>query len=227
MLAARADGDVDETLCVSFAHQKSKISGDARQGVRRPAPRNRLFAQRNSSDSPLFRRRTLFSSDLSVGASAVRSVPDPPSAKPTRVAVDETAVKINGEWSWLYAAIDVDTKLLLDVELFSRRGTNPAAAFLHRLREKHDRSETVFLVDQFGCRTALSRLGLNGRVDYVDRNIIETWFHRLTMRVDRFHNSWVGGRSSVRRWLVQFVHYYNVQRPHQSLDGRTPAEGIN
>jgi transposase-like protein len=32
------------------------------------------------------------------------SVPDPPEAKPKRVAVDETAVKINGEWSWLYAA---------------------------------------------------------------------------------------------------------------------------
>jgi transposase InsO family protein len=47
------------------------------------------------------------------------------------------------------------------------------------------------------------------------------------MRIDRFHNSWVGGRSSVRRWLVQFVHYYNVQRPHQSLDGRTPTEGTN
>jgi putative transposase len=28
------------------------------------------------------------------------SVPDPPTAKPSRVAVDETAVKINGEWSW-------------------------------------------------------------------------------------------------------------------------------
>jgi putative transposase len=147
------------------------------------------------------------------------SVPDPPSAKPTRVAVDEIAVKIDGEWSWLYAAIDV--------ELFSRRGTNPAAAFLQRLREKHDLSETVFLVDQFGYRTALFRLGLNGRVDYVDRYIIETWFHTLKMRVDRFHNSWVGGRSSVRRWLVQFVHYYNVQRPHQSLGGRTPAEGVN
>jgi len=59
-------------------------------------------------------------------------------AKPTRVAVDETAVRVNGEWSWSSAAIDV--------EPFSRRGTNPAAAFLHRLREKHDRSATVFLV---------------------------------------------------------------------------------
>ncbi len=102
-----------------------------------------------------------------------RSHQAPPMAKPSRVAVDETAVKINGEWSWLYAAIDLDTKLILDAQLFGRHGTDPAAAFLHRLREKHDLSETVFLVDQFGYRTALARLGLNGQVDYTDRNLIE------------------------------------------------------
>jgi putative transposase len=90
------------------------------------------------------------------------SVPDPPSAQPTRVAVDETAVKIDGEQSWLYAAIDLETKLLLDVALFGRRGTDPAAAFLHGLTEKHDLSEAVFLVDGFGYPTALSRLGLKG-----------------------------------------------------------------
>ena len=72
---------------------------------------------------------------------------DPPTAQPSRVAVDETAVKINGEQSWLYAAVDVDTKLILDVALFGRHGTDPAAAFLHGLTEKHDCSEAVFLVD--------------------------------------------------------------------------------
>ncbi|APX97908.1 IS6 family transposase [Natronorubrum daqingense] len=154
------------------------------------------------------------------------SVPDPPMAKPSRVAVDETAVKINGEWSWLYAAIDLDTKLILDAQLFGRHGTDPAAAFLHRLREKHDLSEAVFLVDQFGYRTALARLGLNGRVDYIDRNLIEKWFHTFKMRVDCFHNSWVGSRRSARKWIEQFVHYYNRQRPHQSLDGRTPVEEV-
>ena len=154
------------------------------------------------------------------------SVPDPPTAKPSRIAVDETAVKINGEWSWLYAAIDLDTKLILDVQLFSRHGTDPAAAFLHGLREKHDLSDATFLVDQFGYRTALARLGLNGRVDYTDRNLIEKWFHTLKMRIDRFHNSWVGSRASAREWFEQFVHYYNHQRPHQSLDGQTPADEV-
>ncbi|WP_253738127.1 integrase core domain-containing protein, partial [Halohasta salina] len=36
----------------------------------------------------------------------------------------------------------------------------------------------------------------------------------------------VGSRSSVRRWCSQFVHYYNRQRPHQSLDDRTPTEEV-
>ncbi len=48
-------------------------------------------------------------------------------------------------------------------------GTYPAVAFQHGLREKHDLSDGVFLVDQFGYRTAISRLGLNCRVDYTDQ----------------------------------------------------------
>jgi putative transposase len=87
-------------------------------------------------------------------------------------------------------------------------------------------SQAEFLVDQFGYRTALARLGLDGRVDYTDRNRIEKWFQTLKMRVDRFHDSWVGSRSSARELLEQFVHYYTHQRPHQSLNGRTPADEV-
>ena len=66
--------------------------------------------------------------------------------------------------------------VFLDVELFGRHGTDPAAAFIHRLTETHDVSETEFLVDGFGYTTALSRLGLSGHRDYTDRNHIEKWF---------------------------------------------------
>jgi transposase-like protein len=155
------------------------------------------------------------------------SVPDPASAQPTRVAVDETAVTINGEWMWAYAAIDFDSKVLLGVDLFERRGTDPATEFLRQLTEKHDLSATEFLVDGYGYLTALSRLDLSGHLDYVDRNLIETWFHTLKMRVDRFHNSWVGSRTTVAQWLALFAYYYNFQRPHQALDDRTPAEALN
>ncbi|KOX92439.1 IS6 family transposase [Haloarcula rubripromontorii] len=152
---------------------------------------------------------------------------DPPPAQPARVAVDETAVKIDGEWQWLYAAVDLDSLYLLDCTVFSRHGTDPAAAFLHRLTEKYDLADTEFLVDAYGYRTALSRLGLSGRVEHADRNHIEKWFHTFKMRSDRFHTSWVGSRRAVTEWCQQFRQYYNQQRPNQALDGKTPVEVLN
>jgi len=59
------------------------------------------------------------------------------------------------------------------VALFGRHGTDPAAASRSGLREKRDLSDTTFLVDQFGYRTALARIGLNSQVDYTDRKLIK------------------------------------------------------
>jgi len=151
---------------------------------------------------------------------------DPPTAAPSRVAVDEKQIEIDGEEKWLYAAIDTESKLLLEVDVFSRRGTDPAAAFLHRLTEKHDVAETEFLVDAGGYLTALARHELSGHLDYHDRNHIEKWFQTITMRIDRFHSFWRGSQSSARRWLRRFRHYYNRHRPNQALDGSTPAEEV-
>ena len=122
---------------------------------------------------------------------------DPPTASPSQVAVDETAVNVNGKWSWLYTSIDIEAKLILDAALFGRHGTDPAAAFLHGLREKHDLSEAEFLVDQFGYRTALSRVGLNGRVNYTDRNLAEKWF---------IPSKCESGVSIIRGWAVGQAH---------------------
>lgn len=58
--------------------------------------------------------------------------------------------------NWLYAAIDTEIKLLLEVDVFGHRGTDPAAAFLHRLTEKHDVADAEFLVDAAGYLTALA-----------------------------------------------------------------------
>lgn len=52
----------------------------------------------------------------------------------------------------MYAAIDLDTKHSLDVALVRRRGTDPAAAFLHQLAEKHDLSDAEFLVEVLDIR---------------------------------------------------------------------------
>jgi putative transposase len=151
---------------------------------------------------------------------------DPPTAEPSRVAVDEKQITVDGEKKWLYAAVDTDSKLLLDIEVFSRRGTDPAAAFLHRLTTSHDVSDTEFLVDAGGYLTALARRELSGQLDYSERNLVEKLFQTVAMRIDRFHSFWRGSPASARRWLRRFQYHYNHDRPNQALDGRTPAEEV-
>ena len=151
---------------------------------------------------------------------------DPPTAEPSRVAVDETQITVDGKKKWLYAAVDTDSKLLLDIEVFSRRGTDPASAFLHRLTTKHEVSDTEFLVDAGGYLTALARRELSGQLNYSERNLIEKLFQTVAMRIDRFHSFWRGSPASARRWLRRFKHHYNHDRPNQALNGRMPVEEV-
>ena len=72
-------------------------------------------------------------------------------------------------------------------------------AFLSQLAKHHDLSEVELLVDSFGYRTALSRLGLSGQVEYSGRNHIEWWVQTLKQRTDRFSTTWNGGPVSIRR----------------------------
>ena len=127
----------------------------------------------------------------------------------------------------MYAAVDLDSLYLLDIDVFSGHGTDAAAAFLRSLTQKYDVSETESLVDSYGYRTALARLGLSGRVEYSDRNHVEKWFHIFNMRTDRFHTSWVGSQAGVAEWCEQFKSDYNQNRPNQALNGNTSAEVLN
>ena len=52
---------------------------------------------------------------------------DPPTAAPSRGAVDGKRIEVDGEKNWLYAAIDTGSTLLLEVDVYGRRGTGPAA----------------------------------------------------------------------------------------------------
>ena len=60
--------------------------------------------------------------------------------------------------------------MLLEVDVYSRHGTDPEAAFLQRLTDKHDVADTEFLVDAGGYLTALARHELSGQLNYITRN---------------------------------------------------------
>ena len=61
-------------------------------------------------------------------------------AEPDRVAVDKNQVQLAEEREiWLYAAIDIDSKVVLHTRLFEHRGTDPATSFLRELERETPR----------------------------------------------------------------------------------------
>ncbi len=66
---------------------------------------------------------------------------------PNHVALDETVIRIDDQQYWLYAAVNPETNELLHIRLFSTTTTALTEIFLRELAEKHDLSDTVFLVD--------------------------------------------------------------------------------
>jgi len=148
-------------------------------------------------------------------------------AEPDRVAVDEKQIQLeNQQKAWLYAAIDVDTKVVLHARLSWHRGRDPPEEFLDELKEKHRVSDAEFLVDGMGYLTALARTDLSGELNYTDRNIVEKLFQTYTMRIERFHETWNGSQASAERWLTAYTAYYNHHRSHQALDNQPPVEAL-
>jgi len=66
-----------------------------------------------------------------------------------------------------------DSGFLLEVDVYSCRGRDPAVAFLHRLPERHDVSDAEFLVDGAGYLTTLACHELSDQLDYSERNHIK------------------------------------------------------
>ena len=147
--------------------------------------------------------------------------------EPDRIAVDEKQIQLEeGEKAWLYAAIDIDSKLVLHARLSQRRGTEPATTFLRELKKEHRVADAEFFVDGMGYLTAFAKTDLTGDLNYSERNLVEKLFQTYTMRVGRFHETWNGSQPSAERWLTAYTAYYNQHRSHQALENQTPIDAL-
>jgi len=161
----------------------------------RPLVKHRVFAPYDHAhnariEDELYNQRSMTET---VNSSVTRSY-----GESSRAAVNERQIEVDGEIKWLHAAIDTDSRLLLEIDVFSRRGVSPAAAFLHRLTENHETSDTDFLVGG-GYLTALARHESSGHLNYSTLSHIKKWFQTVSMRIDRFHSFWRGSPASARR----------------------------
>ncbi|MFC1936935.1 transposase [Chloroflexota bacterium] len=146
---------------------------------------------------------------------------------------DETMLRIDGANIWLYDIIDEKTRFMLASRVALSRTTEDAKQLLLAAAKRAGKTPKVVKTDR--------------NASYLDG--IETAFgadteHRLggpftlvkedsTSLIERFHGT-LKSRTKVMRGLKSvdtaiqfadgFLTYYNFLRPHEGLDGQTPAE---
>jgi transposase-like protein len=131
---------------------------------------------------------------------------------PNHVALDETVIRVNDEQYWLYAAVDPETNKILHIRLFPTYTTALTELFLRELREKHDVSDAVFLVDGAKhLQTALRRSGLRFRYErHGNRNSVESVFREVKRRTSSFSNTFSHVEpETAETWLQSFAVWHN------------------
>jgi len=141
-------------------------------------------------------------------------------AKPRRmVAVDETKIKADGEWCYVWAAIDVDTRELL-------MGFMAEESMLKPSRVLEACTTSLLSLSTGWYPEALKALSLEWiHETFGERNRIERWFRTMKERTRRFFNNFPVRKKpilKIKLFIRLFTLWYNFIRPHQTLK-RPPA----
>ena len=142
-------------------------------------------------------------------------------ARRRTLAIDETKVKVQGTWMYVWAAIDVDTwEVVASWASFSRSNFE-SYSFIRKVLEACDGKPSMVYVDGGPWyRYALDRLGIPWEhVTFGPRNPIEQWFHVLKQRIKRFYRRWPHNADlvQVNEWIHSFVACYHLKRGWGSL----------
>ena len=130
------------------------------------------------------------------------------------LAVDETKVKIQGTWMFIWAAIDVDTWEVVATWVSYNRSNLESYSFIRKVLSMCT-NRPLFNVDKGPWyRYALDRLGLPWEHStFSPRNPVEQWFGKLKQRIKRFYKRWLhnAGIPQVIEWVKSFVACYHIK----------------
>jgi putative transposase len=145
---------------------------------------------------------------------------------------DETVIKLDGKNYWLIDIIDADTRYLLATKLSHDRNKNDIKILMERARDRADKTPEKVLTD--GWKGYLDGIEMAFGAD--SKHIVTIPFNNEgenTELIERWHGT-LKDRTKVMRGLKNtdtanqfidgFIVYYNFLRPHETLDGKTPAE---
>ena len=147
---------------------------------------------------------------------------------------DETNLRIGGKNVWMYDIIDEKTRFLLATQITETRTTRDAQSLLEKAEEKAGKKPKLVITDK-----------QNSYLDGIERAYGSDTEHLQsspfaksddTQRIERFHGT-LKERTKVMRGLKNiesaieftdgFIVYYNYLKPHEALNGKTPAEETN
>jgi transposase-like protein len=149
-------------------------------------------------------------------------------------AIDEMMLKCNGEWNWLWNLMDTDTRFLISsmISEGKTRDVDTARIPLEEAKKMTGRIPDVIISDGLPAYERAVEKGFKKKTTHV-RDIAITDTEHNNNKIERLHGT-VRDRNKVQRGLKElipsktfvegFKTYYNFIRPHQALNGKTPAE---
>ncbi len=145
----------------------------------------------------------------------IKRILKPPEKKKRRlIAIDETKLKLENRYIFVWSAIDTDTKECLAVWATEGRSSFHAYAFLKEVLKYCENKPEIVVDRGFWYRWALKRLELDYKHEtFGERNAVEGFFSLLKRRTKRFFSRFPFGSSfdSVQSWLEGFVAIYNAE----------------
>lgn len=130
------------------------------------------------------------------------------------IAIDETKIKINGQWRILWAAIDIESWDVLGVWITDGRSSFEAYGFIRHVLMLCEHKPKILVDGGPWYPYALMRLGVEWEhITFGLRNPIEQWFGILKHRINLFYNRWPHNASlqDAQSWIEAFVSLYHIK----------------
>ena len=150
--------------------------------------------------------------------------------------VDEMMIKNGGKWNWLWNVMDEKSRFLIANKISRKREVADARQVLAKARDKAGMRPNYVVTDGLKVygeairkelRTMNSPRNMHKRLPSIrgipNNNLVE----RLQGTVRERDKVLRGLKNEDSPIIDGFRNYYNYIRPHQALDGRTPAEVAN
>ena len=143
---------------------------------------------------------------------------------------DVTYIRLYGGWVYLTALIDVYTRFIVDWELST---TLESDFIIRMLKRAFANSKPEILNSDQGSQYTGDRytelvkeagvqISMDGRGRATDNAHIERFWR--TIKQEEVYLNEYSSPKEARKRIAAFIKHYNYFRPHQSLNGKTPAQ---